>query len=339
MLHEINAILDQLRSDFVKVSGKPFKYFFCPILWADEDTELCMGHIVNKAFQDSAGTCIVQRKDVDGFYGSVVEADFEILVASKNKSLDEIILDPTLNKKIHPQITVDGKECKHYTFKGHKPSNHTRVQMQRNDGAAVEFVLQKSPAEVATIEKEKWEFVVERDYRIPAIASLIKSAHLTLFHIFGYRYALSAAGEHIGRHILGTFYCQNKGKSAKDVRKAADAYFCQFANIVRPVNLVGNTSIRGTIEDNKVFACYGSSGKPFAIGVFVRTNKHLHCVLVPEFVHLDEVRTYLDFLTNSNERLATKLCRYDRTREVWETSKEEPTHILWPKRDKNFIFP
>jgi hypothetical protein len=56
-------------------NGNPFKCFYCPILQTDEETELCMGHIVNKSIPNSCRKCVVQRKDVDGFYGVVVEAE------------------------------------------------------------------------------------------------------------------------------------------------------------------------------------------------------------------------------------------------------------------------
>jgi hypothetical protein len=39
-----------------------------------------MGHIVNASFPNSSRKCVIQRKDVDGIYGSVVEADFATVI-------------------------------------------------------------------------------------------------------------------------------------------------------------------------------------------------------------------------------------------------------------------
>ncbi len=41
--------IEALRNDFASVRGKPFEHFYCPILMRDEQTEICCGHIVNKA--------------------------------------------------------------------------------------------------------------------------------------------------------------------------------------------------------------------------------------------------------------------------------------------------
>jgi hypothetical protein len=68
--------LPHWQKGFTAVNGNPFKCFYCPILQTDEETELCMGHIVNKSIPNSCRKCVVQRKDVDGFYGVVVEAAF-----------------------------------------------------------------------------------------------------------------------------------------------------------------------------------------------------------------------------------------------------------------------
>lgn len=338
MSDTLESRLDELRNDFAGVEGMPFKHFFCPILWIDEATELCLGHVVNKAFRRSSGIRVVQRKDVDGFYGSVVEAQFEVMVASGGKSASELMFDPNLNRKIRPRITVDGEECEYYPYKGHKGPDDTLGQIRLDDGSQMEVVLKKSPSEVAAAENGNWQVDVDRDYRIAAVATLIKAAHLTLFHMLGYSYALSAAGEYVGRQILGTFYLENREKSLKHAREAADSYFGQFATMVRPLTMVGDPPSQGTAEDNTVFVCRGTSRRPFAMGVFVRIEEQLHCVLVPAFDHPDAVPTYLDFLQNANETLAKTLVRYNRVSRSWEPITEDPTQITWPKKHESFRF-
>ncbi|PQV62436.1 hypothetical protein B1R32_13611 [Abditibacterium utsteinense] len=74
------TLLEALRADFKNVTGRPFEHFYCPILQRDGPAELCMGHVVNKAFFDTSNRvserCILQRKDVDNFYGSHFEPRF-----------------------------------------------------------------------------------------------------------------------------------------------------------------------------------------------------------------------------------------------------------------------
>jgi hypothetical protein len=96
----MEQVLDLLRADYPAVTGSPFSHFYCPILFRDEDVELCRAHIVNRAFPDSNKTWTVQRADVDNFYGGMFEADFVALQFRGKKLADHIIVDPDLSKVI-----------------------------------------------------------------------------------------------------------------------------------------------------------------------------------------------------------------------------------------------
>ena len=62
--------LESYRLDYEQVTGKPFEHFFCPILGVDEPAELIRGHVINRAFRDAPRAWVIQRSDVDNFYGS-----------------------------------------------------------------------------------------------------------------------------------------------------------------------------------------------------------------------------------------------------------------------------
>jgi len=62
--------LKRLNADYAQLTGQPFSYFLCPILFKDEDVPLSQAHVVNKAFPDSSLTQTIQRQDVDSFYGA-----------------------------------------------------------------------------------------------------------------------------------------------------------------------------------------------------------------------------------------------------------------------------
>ena len=79
MNKDLQKRVEILREDYRRFSHKPFVHFYCPILHVDEPAELQKGHIINEAFSDSSRAWVVQRKDVDNFFASPFESDFEII--------------------------------------------------------------------------------------------------------------------------------------------------------------------------------------------------------------------------------------------------------------------
>ena len=111
--------LPVMREDYRRVTNAPFKHFACPILLRDEDTRLCMAHIVNQKIANSCRKTVVQRHDVDSFYGKMVECDFIDLNTLRRSTLEDVLLKKDLRTKIKPRFTThDGKECDHYRDRG-----------------------------------------------------------------------------------------------------------------------------------------------------------------------------------------------------------------------------
>jgi hypothetical protein len=185
-----------------------------------------------------------------------------------------------------------------------------------------------SPGSAAAVQSAALR--VDWDCTAPATASLIKAAHLTLFCLIGYSYALSAAGEYVGHQILRQFYLQNCGKSGKQVKQAAKTYFSQFVNMITPIH--GATDLmKGTIADNRLHLFCGSSGNPYGMGVLIRMNERLFEVLVPALPgDSDRVATYLDFLGNDNESVAFEVCYFNTGSGRCEFSGERGQRT-WPK--------
>ena len=134
-----------------------------------------------------------------------------------------------------------------------------------------------------------------KDVRISALVSLIKSAHLTLFEILGYRYALSTGGYFIGHDILGKFYLKIKCAVKSDVFKNAFLFFQEFAHMVRPIQDY-DIAKDGTIIDQIVFVCLGKYNQPWALIVFIRVSQTMQAVLIPIFDNAEMVETDLSFL-------------------------------------------
>ena len=63
-----------LLADCRGCSGRTVTRFLCPILLEETDTiELIVGHILPQALQDASKATVIQRGDVDNFYGHTVE--------------------------------------------------------------------------------------------------------------------------------------------------------------------------------------------------------------------------------------------------------------------------
>ena len=73
---EIRKEVERWKADFAQLGDGPPTHFQCPILLKDEAVELCMGHVVNKAIPNCCRKTVLQRKDIDGFYGSLLERHF-----------------------------------------------------------------------------------------------------------------------------------------------------------------------------------------------------------------------------------------------------------------------
>lgn len=196
-----------------------------------------------------------------------------------------------------------------------------------------------SPDAITAAKDKNWQLIIEGDHRIPAIASLIKAAYLTLFRRLGYRYAVSLAGRHVGREILGRFFLENRHKSTVEAKKAAQTYFAEFAPMVRPIDGYSGTPPRGTIEDRQVKVCFSpSSREAFGIVVCVRTDRFLNAVMMPAFTRADSVVAYFEFLKNDRETIFLEHCQYDDENGRW-TGTGELAEVCWPKESETFEFP
>src|SRR5262249_45912382 len=106
---EIRENLAPLQADYTKAYGSPFAHFYCPLLCQDEDVELCMGHVISKSWKNCCRAMVVQRGDIDHWYGSIAEAEFGKFLEAREAGLDGVVTDEKLLKQVKPKILVDGK--------------------------------------------------------------------------------------------------------------------------------------------------------------------------------------------------------------------------------------
>jgi hypothetical protein len=320
--------LKRMREDFRSVTGTSFAWFYCPILFRDEDVDLCKAHIVNRAFVSTPRSWTVQRADVDNFYGSFFEAEFVDIQHEGKASVDQCLTDKELAKKFRPDIRLRGDSVDYYVARANVPAGHSRIVLQTNVGN-VELGLKVSPDEVAAAGSEDWQITIEKDLRIPALASLLKAAHLTLFEMLGYRYGLSAAGHFVGSTILGKFFSENREKNRAEVIANAAEHFAEFKNMVRPV--VSDTPmLEGTAVDNRLYICETTAAIPWAFIIFVRTFPTKHAVLVPVFEHADSAARFVAFLKGEGGHVEAKFCMYANGA---FSAAAKTTPFWWPKAD------
>ncbi len=326
--HHVQA----LREDYARVVGRPFKYFFCPLLLVDEAVPLCMGHIINQACPKSFRGRVPQRADVDRFYGRTFESDFTGNVQARSMNPREAILDPTICKKISPKIIVNGEEWKHYPDHGADVPGHTKVAMHLGGDEPLRWVVKKPQEEVDTLEKNSFQLAIGKDCRLSSLVSLIKAAYLTLFKLLGYSYALSTAGKQVGHELLGRFYREHGQKSANDARKEGLDFFRPYVNMMRTIEGFTGTVPLGTIESHRADVCT-AAGKIFAILVRVRTNARYFDVLMPCFEEPEGQVIYKEFLHNDGQALRVHECKFEN---MTLTVSEESREIFWPKNDAEF---
>ena len=322
----VKTKVEELRADYTRIKGEPFAHFYCPILFKDEETPLCQAHIINQAFTDSARACTVQRADVDSFYGSRFEADFIDIQTFRDPSPLEILTHKKHSKRFSSKILLDNEPVEFFFGGSQVPEQFTQIKLEGKD-LSVPFGLKMHPTDVKAAEGKHWEIEISRDVRIPMMVSVIKAAHLTLFNMLGYSYALSPAGQFVGHDILGKFFLKNRRKSKAEVLKSARPFFREFVNMVRPLISCGFDS-QGTVIDRTFYMCMGSSGSAWAMIVFVKTAHIIHGVMMPVFEKAEQAVTYLDFLNNGNESIQVAICRFENDR--WEISKETKP-LNWPK--------
>lgn len=327
MKPEIIKRLKSLQRDFNNVVGRRFSHFFCPILFVDEDAELCKAHIVNKAFAVATRRWTLQRKDVDNFFGTMFEGAFVDLQFNKPGVAYKALIQPDLYRRFRPKIILDGVEVDHFAATGPVPKEFAELQMEL-DQDSVRLGLKMPKDRLAIDTDPNLQFEVSRDLRVPAVVSILKAAHLTMFELLGYTYALGPGGAWLGQ-VLGTFYLQNKGNAKKDVLKNAVEHFGPLAAMVRPV-VAAPVAITGTIDDRLVHLCWSDDEKdrtPWGIVVYVRTGDTLHAVLLPALEHQMGVDRFSQFLCIQGDVFKVSITRFADTH--WAFQKERRS-VHWP---------
>ena len=321
----LNDRLRALREDYARTVGEPFEHFYCPLLFRDEDVELCAGHVVSQAFSGASRAWTVQRKDIDNFYGSLFESEFELLQEAPRLSAATILSDSKLSRAVSLKFFLDGEEVGYYTPQGSVPPHFTPVTLH-DKGEVVPVAFKMAKEEMIASAERSWQVDYRKDVRLAAFVSLIKAAHLTLFELLGYQYVITASGYFLGHDVLGRFFLENREKPRRDALASAEAFFREFQHMARPV--VGWKELdgfRGSITDRSFIACEGSSGRVWGLIVVVNTGQSIYGVMVPG--EAQSAPVFMEFLRNETETISGLLCRFED--DQWTASTA--IKMKWPK--------
>ena len=320
--------LAKLKEDYSAVSGGPWNHFVCPILQVDEDVPLIRAHVINKAFPNSDRSWTVQRKDVDNFFGSRFEADFLAIEKKIGRSPIELLADKGLRRLFEPTLLLNGREVESYPYQPSVavPENFMEATLSA-EGHSVREVLKPTPCQRQATHDGRVEIDVEKDVRIPALVSLLKAAHLTLFHLMGYRYAFSRGGFFLGKGLLGDLFLKTRRLNRVGTIEIATEHFRPFRNLVQVID-PGATPFEGTVTDRLANAIV-DGGRIWAWQVFVRTGRHMYVVVVPFLDHPDSVVILRQFLSAGESTLECKSVRLSRSHVVMADSSFEVTWRAW----------
>ena len=318
--------LAKLKEDYDAVTGGPWNHFVCPILHVDEDVPLIRAHVINKAFPNSDRSWTVQRKDVDSFFGSRFEADFLAIDKKVGRAPIELVADKNLRRLFKPTALLNGREVESYPY---QPSVAVPEQFMEAtlsaEGHSVREVLKPTPSQRQVAHDGRAEIDVDKDVRIHALVSLFKAAHLTLFHLMGYKYAFSRGGSFLGKVLLGDLFLKTRQLNRVDTIEIAIQHFRLFHNLVQ-VTVPGTTLFEGTVTDRLANAIV-DGGRVWAWQVFVRTGQHMYVVVVPILDHPDSVTRLRQFLSAEESTLKCRSVKLNRTQVEMAGSSFE---ITWP---------
>ena len=325
MSHRLEQRLETLRTDFQAVAGYQFQHFFCPLLYVDEDAELCEGHIINRVFPHSDRSWTVQRKDVDNDFGLRFESDFVARHRADGLLAEEILADKELSRRFNARFLRDGEPVRHFPTNDRVPDDFSNVELDV-DGNPMPLGLKISPDQLIASEDHHWQIAIDGDVKLASMVSLLKAAHLTMFHLFGYDYVLSNGGKFLGKGLLGNYYLMTKGLDRRSAMAMAKSHFGAVTKMVEKF-IPGSTDLRGTLTDHRLNVCVDGDVL-WAYQVFVRISDHVYVVMVPIFAGPDSTARFDMFLREPSSQINYRSARWYSGRiAIWPDSAV----MEWPK--------
>lgn len=263
-------------NDYARVTGRRPDRFVCPITLREcEPTELIDGHIINGAIFSASRRTVIQYGDVDNFYGTRVEPSLvHYLNLPKRDPRD--LLREAHDLRIR---FADGSEVPAFVGGPEAAVKFPLIDLSK-DGKIIASLYAKTRKDDPRLAGVSVE-VSQTRFFTPShwVAAMLKSAHLAMFEMLGYRAVFDPWGDHL-RRCLARYY------NDRAVREAATAYFESFRNATKFVFRAGAGKACAfdfdTLDDRVVLLHHTISGTMFAATCVFRVNDITVTVTVPQ---------------------------------------------------------
>lgn len=271
---------EQLRlinADYLGVTGTPVQWFVCPITLKDEPgSVLCDGHILNASIKSAARKTVVQRQDVDNYFGTTLEPDLVAFLNTPVSSPQEL-----LKKARSFTVTLPSGEKTEAFFADAKArAKFPQIDLlDSSSGSKVASPFLRTGQLEQKLHKGlqvEWLMAFTNSALLGAI---LKSAYLALFRLFGYRYVLGF-GDCV-RQALASFY-QDKADKEQSI-----AHFSAFTGAVKVLLNDVPDDLCNTLDDGALWFHYQKGMrepemKPlFAVSCLFRVNGFVIAVKMP----------------------------------------------------------
>jgi hypothetical protein len=325
--------LERHRADHQEVTGQPFKHFFCPILFVDENIQLTRGHVINKEFVGAPRKWAIQRSDIDSFYGAMFEGDYLLSQALPDMYAFDILFDSVLCRACRLRLFISGKEVYFYPRIGKEqkkpiPTGFFALDIEHK-GMTGQLCV-RNDGFPAIPGWQSCELRVTKDLRLATFVSALKAAHLSMFSLFGYRYAYTAAARLVGEDILGKFFVANRNnRNKRQVQENALTFFKPYRFMVNPLPK-DSTNLSGSIKDYIFDLCAGSTRLAWGLLVYVKAAGRVTAVMLPMPGDHEAMGIFSDFMKNDHESLHLMIGKYQREQKAWQIHSE-PRAVTWLK--------
>ena len=291
--------------------------------------ELCRGHVVNKAFEGVSRVWTVQRKDVDNHFGSRFESGSTALTHSEEVIARGVFAEESLPPQFETRVLAGGEELPHFSARKWPGSAATGLRIADSNRWVF---LKRTPEEVERLLGEDWCIETTADLSVAVAVSVIKAAHLTLFALLGYSYALSCSGHLVGGGVLGRIFRETVGSSQREAEELTRPILSEWVHAVRPLE-GGAWGVGGTIADRSLLFAWTGSGQPWAAIVRVPLgDDNDFAVMLPCSSRPDDLATYLSFLRSESEAIRVKFAKIAPESGQCGVSEREFL-VRWPKSE------
>lgn len=289
------AALERLRADYFDVTRQEWNEFYCPIMHVHGvGTGLIDGHVLPERLKDASRATVIQRADVDNYFGHTIEPDLIDFLNSETFSRSDF-----LRKASNITLTPpDGTPAEQFVASPKSTPPFPRIVLNDKTEGVVGTPHVKTTWENLGGKSGVVRVEGELAYNRSAVhGGIVKSAYLSIFRLLGYKWAMGAGGRHVAGR-LAAFFKHQGGKPA------ADKFFSEFFG---SFNFIWEQPLpEDTLTDSRILL-HCEQGKlgfshVFALSALLNVNKRTLMVTLPYGMTEDElsqkIRLYNAFLSD-----------------------------------------